>query len=65
MSETEKILTTVSSFYETDLFVKTHKREVSFPRMVAMYMFCVFTNWGLKEIGQVWGTDHSALPIQR
>jgi chromosomal replication initiator protein len=56
----DKILSTVSEFYKVDLFQKTRKREVSFPRMVAISMLHLFTNMTLEEISKEFGVaDHA------
>lgn len=60
MTSHEKILSQVSEYYGVDVFQKTHRRDISFPRFVAMYLLVVFTDMKLADIGRLWpSSDHS------
>ena len=57
----EKIIRQVSQYYNTDILLRTRKKSVSFPRAVAMYLICVFTDLTMAEIGREFGKDHSSV----
>lgn len=61
----EKVLNVVSSFFKVDLWDRTRKREVVFPRQVAMSLLYVFTDMGLKKIAEEFGTDHATVLYSR
>lgn len=59
-----EITSVVRNYYQVDpLDLSSKKREVAFPRQVAMYMMVVFTDTPLKDIAQliIGKPDHSTV----
>lgn len=57
----EKILSEVMIFYQVNIFQKTRKRTVCFPRQVAMSLLISFGGMTLDSIGELFSLDHSTV----
>lgn len=57
----DHIIDTVGNYYGVDLRIKNRKREIVFPRQVAMLMLGSLYNMGVVEIGKEFGKRHATV----
>lgn len=61
----ERIINEVNSYYDVDVREKTRKQHVCRARQIAMNLLWVFTPLRLKDIGDLFGQDHSSVVHSR
>lgn len=56
-----QIVEIVGRYYGVDLFKNTRKREIVFPRQVAMLMLTSMLNIGVVKIGELFSRHHASV----
>lgn len=64
-SKRVKIVETINEYYSTDIFANTRKREICFPRQIAMVMLRKFGYMGVVDVGKLFKRDHSCVSHAR
>lgn len=63
-TDDKTILNTIVEYFgisQSIILTKTRKREVVYPRQLAMYFMAYYTLLSLKQIGEMFGKDHTTV----